>query len=57
MNKEKLQNLRKIAYRTIRILREIEVGHRSPTIIALKTKSTPALVNYYLRAVGIKGRK
>lgn len=48
MNQKKLEELRQVAYRTIRILREIETGARSPSAIAVKTKSTPQLVIYYL---------
>ena len=54
MNQKKLEKLRQIAYRTIRILREIEMGGRSPTAIAVKTKSTPQLVIYYLKQLEIK---
>lgn len=54
MNEKKLERLREIALRTLRILRFIEMGHRSPSIIAVKAKATPQLVKYYLKALGLE---
>ena len=51
-NEKKLTDLREGALRTMRILRLIEMGHRSPTIIAVKAGSTPQLVKYYLKVIG-----
>lgn len=49
MNQEVINRLRATAYRTIRILKEIEKGHRSPNEIAKKIGCTRALADYYLK--------
>lgn len=41
----------KKAYRTIRIVKLIQQGHRSPTKIAEKTNAPLNLVHYYLKAL------
>lgn len=57
MNQIVLERLRSTAYRTIRILKEIEKGQKSPQHIADRVGCTRALANYYLRAVGVKAVK
>lgn len=54
LDEEILTKLRQNAYRTIRILRMIEQGHRDVQGIAIKTKTTPQLVNYYFKLLKIK---
>ena len=51
MNQEVINRLRATAYRTIRILKEIEKGNRSPNGIAQKVGCTRALVAYYLKQI------
>jgi hypothetical protein len=51
MNQEVINRLRATAYRTIRILKEIEKGNRSPNAIAQKAMCTRALADYYLKQI------
>lgn len=49
MNEEVGKKLIKNAYRTIRIVKEIQRGNRTPLIIAEKANAPLNLVHYYLK--------